>query len=500
MTMRSRMSLLAVCLVVGGAGPVWAQPVLEVLTPGFPLVENGGDVWAVRVTDPVPSSVQVTVTGSGDELTPQASFSVAQSGDTWLVQYQPPLDRAGTAEFTVVASASTGTTTTTVTRPVDPVTSAPRPPTSLQSSAGAQATLTWAPPAQLPQSDMPSYYVLEIGDAPGLTAFAPMRIPARAPGVALSLPRGGYNFRLRPGNRHGLGPVSADGSVGLAAGIDVPGPPAGVGIALSTNNVATVTWAPPGFGGTPAYYVLEAGTAPGLSNIGRFAVLPTFSLSAGVGPGTYVVRMRAVGPGGEGPASPEVFLTVPGGACAQPSAPVLSTLLRNGRYLMVPWSAPATGKTENYALVAGTTPGAADIVVAPVGSSSSLFMLAPPAGTYHVFVQALSSCGASPASNVVTYVEPAPAAPGAPLGLTATTGPGSVTFAWHPPVTGSRVESYVLEAGPTPGAPTLTIPLTNMPGIGFTGLPSGVTYSVRVRAKNALGTSAPSNEITMTIP
>lgn len=502
MTMSGRLSLLAVCLVVAGASPVRAQAITNVVLYQTSVPENGTATFDVLVSGDPDASALLTVSATSGALAPAEAFTAMRvAPDRFRVVFRPPFEASGETNITFTLSDPNPLQAASLDG-FDVVASVakPRPPTDLTGTGSGQAGFTWIEPAAGSTSDMPSYYMLEVGDAPGLTAFAPIRIPARTSGWAMNLPRGGYNFRLRPGNRHGLGPVSAEGSVGLASGAGVPGPPAGLGATVSPTNMATVTWAAPGFGAAATQYVLEVGTASGLTNIGRFALPPTFSISAGVGPGTYVLRMRAVGAGGEGPASPEVFLTVPGGTCAPPSAPIMSTVLRNGPYLMVPWSAPATGQAENYALVAGTTPGASDIVVAPVGSSSSLFMLAPPPGTYHVFVQALSGCGAPASSNVVTYVEPAAGAPGAPRGLTATTGPGSVSFAWHPPVTGSRVDSYVLEAGDAPGAPTLSVPLTNMPGVGFTGLPSGGRYWVRVKAVNALGPSQPSNEISITIP
>ena len=64
--------------------------------------------------------------------------------------------------------------------------------------------------------------------------------------------------------------------------------------------------------GNATTYVIEGGTAPGLSNLG---VLPTGSLDtaiAGAAPsGTYYLRMRAANASGSSAPSNEVVLVVP---------------------------------------------------------------------------------------------------------------------------------------------------------------------------------------------
>lgn len=502
MTMLPRLSswlAAAVIVLIGSAQPAWAQADMTVGFPLDPLFENGTNRYPIVITNDPDNNAQITVTGSNSELVPPDSLTVLGTGANRTVVYRPPFDKSGVTNLTFTLRDPGPIESVTHTLQVFPATAVPRAPTAVHATGGTLGTFQWTDPTSGAASDLPSYYLLEMGDAPGLTAISPIRVPSRVAGVTVNLPRGGYNFRLRPGNRLGLGAVSAEASVGVANGPDVPGPPGGVAISLSASNVATLTWTRPGFGSTPASYVLEVGTVSGATDIGRFSLPATFRLNANVGPGTYVVRMRGVTAAGEGLPSPEVFLTVPSGSCSPPSAPVLSTLVRNGPFLMVPWTPPATGQAQAYNVVAGTSPGAADIAVLQVGPSSSLSIAAPPGGIYHVFVQALSTCGPPANSNVVTYVEPAPAAPGAPLGLNATTGPGSATLAWNPPVSGGRVESYVLEAGFTAGGVDIVVPLSNVPGISFAGVVPG-TYFARMRARNAFGTSATSNEITLTIP
>jgi hypothetical protein len=513
---RVTVSCYAVVLVLACASSAWAQPNTPAQfgnfrVPAF-IHENGLFYeFDFAIVDDDPSQVTLFVLAdpkTNPDLVPASAFSFSGTANQRRVTYRPPYDRSGDLllSFALGEPGFTGhTDSQAFIGFVIPVSSAPALPTGLTSApAGALVNFSWTLPNSPtpPQpSNLPSYYQLEIGEAPGLTALPPMRIPARQSVISMTLPRGGYTYRLRPGNRLGLGPVTAESSIGLANGPNIPGPPAGLSISLSPSGVATATWAPPGFGAPPLAYIIEVGTAAGSSNIGEFQ-LPAAARSASgsLGPGTYAVRVRGVSAAGEGPASAEVFITFPGGPCSPPAAPTLGTLLRNGSMVMVPWTAPATGQAESYQLAAGTSPGAADIAVLPVPPGTSYFQVAPGAGIYHVVVQALSSCGSSGPSNVVTYVEPAPAIPGAPHTFTGTTGPGSASLNWNPPVTGSKVDDYILEAGFSPGDTAIRVPLPgNVPGIAFTGVPPG-TYFVRIKASNEVGTSPPSNEIALTVP
>lgn len=60
-----------------------------------------------------------------------------------------------------------------------------------------------------------------------------------------------------------------------------------------------------------SYYVLEAGTAPGLANIGTITTTGPSVTVSGVPPGWYYVRVRAVGIGGAGPRSVDTAVIVP---------------------------------------------------------------------------------------------------------------------------------------------------------------------------------------------
>jgi len=74
----------------------------------------------------------------------------------------------------------------------------------------------------------------------------------------------------------------------------------------------TIAWKAPTTGGAPTSYILESGSAPGLSNIENFSTGNTATVFTAdkVGVGTYYVRIRASNSAGAGPPSNESILIV----------------------------------------------------------------------------------------------------------------------------------------------------------------------------------------------
>ena len=175
----------------------------------------------------------------------------------------------------------------------------------------------------------------------------------------------------------------------------VPAPPVNL-VAQVAQSTVTFTWTAPS--GAIIGYVLEAGTGTGLSNLARITVGPTPSFStAGVPPGIYFVRIRAIDADGEGAASNEVVVTVTGSNCtAPPNRPVLTATV-SGMLINLTWS--STGcPTSNFALHAGSAPGLSNLAIANMGVGTSFSATAPP-GTYYLRVFAQNAFGSSAASN-----------------------------------------------------------------------------------------------------
>lgn len=185
---------------------------------------------------------------------------------------------------------------------------APNAPTRVTPGIfGERLSMTWRAPAQGPA---PSSYVIEVGSAAGLANIAVVPV-ATTSFVFDGVPPGYYFVRVRAVVAGVAGPPSAD--VVMVAG-NVPAPPSEPRVPFSSvaGNVVTLRWFQPAFGPVTSY-VLEAGTAAGLSNIAVFDTgsAATSLVVPGVPPGTYHLRFRALNAQGSSPPSTEHVLVVP---------------------------------------------------------------------------------------------------------------------------------------------------------------------------------------------
>jgi predicted phage tail protein len=273
-----------------------------------------------------------------------------------------------------------------------------------------------------------------------------------------------------------------------------------------------LSWGPPGSGTAPTTYILEAGSSSGASNV---IVYPTGSAvtsytATGVGAATYFVRVRAANAQGTSAPSNEIAFTVGSGGPSAPSGPAGPPLglvaSASGSSVTLSWSAPALGGSPTYYVVqAGSGPGLSDLANFSTGKTlPSLSASGVGAGTYFVRVRAGNESGVSAASNEVVLVVggggPGPCAgpPGAPSGLQSNVSGSTVTLTWSAASAGPT--SYVVEAGSSSGRSDLVANDTGNTGTSLTATGVGAgTYFVRMRARNACGNGAPSNEVTVVV-
>lgn len=157
-----------------------------------------------------------------------------------------------------------------------------------------------------------------------------------------------------------------------------------------------------GVGTAPVYsHVIEAGSAPGQSDIGRVpSGAPTIFGYAGVPAGAYYLRVRALNGLGESDPSNEV--RVSSGTATPPAAPDQITGRVDGTVLTLSWTA-STGATS-YVIEAGSGPGLADAAVFDTGSPLTTFThpAVPRGRTFYLRVRARNAAGAGGASQEVT--------------------------------------------------------------------------------------------------
>lgn len=182
----------------------------------------------------------------------------------------------------------------------------PAAPTDLVATvAGTNVTLTW----RAPVASIASTYRLTAGTTSGGREVGTFDVGA-ATSFSTAVPGGAFFVTVQATNACGLGPSSAEAVVIVGAPVVPPAAPFGLEASRSGNTV-TFTWGAPSIGTAPFTYRLEAGTAPGLRNLADVALGTSSLVVPGVPPGIYYVRVRAVGPGGTGPAGNEVTLVVP---------------------------------------------------------------------------------------------------------------------------------------------------------------------------------------------
>lgn len=178
-----------------------------------------------------------------------------------------------------------------------------------------------------------------------------------------------------------------------------------------------------------------------------------------------------------------------GAGIASAQVPVMSQPAVSGNNVTFSWSATA-GATA-YRLEAGVASGA--YVFPFVLGNVTSFQVGAPNGVFFVRVVALPG---NEASNEVVVQVPAP--PSAPTGLNVARNGTAIAATWTPGVGGGSVVGYRLIAALTSGGADFTIP-TIAPGFGIGPVPPN-TYFFRVVAYNAAGQSAPSNEVTVSMP
>lgn len=181
----------------------------------------------------------------------------------------------------------------------------PLPPTALTTAMnGTMLTLSWTAPAEAVTG-----YVLSAGTAAGLRNVVTTALPGATTSVSGTVPGGSFYARVQATNACGASAPSGEVFFTIGAADPLPAAPTAVTATL-LGSTLTLSWTAPA--GPVTGYVLEAGSAPGLANIGAATIGPSPSfVIPGVPAGLYYVRVRAITSAGSGPPSADVVPRVP---------------------------------------------------------------------------------------------------------------------------------------------------------------------------------------------
>ncbi len=263
----------------------------------------------------------------------------------------------------------------------------------------------------------------------------------------------------------------------------------------------TLSWTPT-FGAGQSLFTVYGGLCGGalvpvalpLSGSAR-----TWSID-GLPAGSYQVRIAASNGDGIGAMSNPFEFSV--GVTELPDAPVSLQVIVADDDVQLRWQQAPTGPAPAAYDIEASPAGAGTFVAVRRVSSPELAATNVPSGSWDVRVRAVTDGGTSAPSNTVRIATaPCTAAPSAPTSLSsvgATVNHRTAHLEWNAPAT-SSADEYVIEAGLASAATAVRIVSPGSGRVFETRVPPGV-YFARVRARNACGESAPSNEVIVFIP
>jgi titin len=293
-----------------------------------------------------------------------------------------------------------------------------------------------------------------------------------------------YDVEIRAVNAAGDGPGSA---VATGIPVTVPGAPV-IDTVTSENGALGVTFTPASNGGsaiTSYEYSVNGGTWTSTGSLS-----PSFTIGSLANGTSYSIEVMAVN--GSGDSTPSSAIS--GTPATVPSQPAITSTSRGNQTITINYSqgadggSPVTGyqySTDGGTTWSAATSGPTTIVISALSTNGTTPIAN---GTeYPVEIRAVNGVGDSLASSPVD-VAPAtvPSAPSVTLvpGDGAITVESTVSNNGGSPVTGvdySLDGALFVSAGTT--GSTFTIP----------GLVNGTSYTVSVRADNAIGTGTPSS-------
>jgi hypothetical protein len=184
-------------------------------------------------------------------------------------------------------------------------TSVPTAPTNLTATVqGTSIVFSWIKPS----CGTATGYLVDIGTVSGTS-----NLPSKATGSAATTVTssnwspGVYFVRVRAQSASGTGAPSNEVTAAVGG---VPAAPVNLASGVSGTLVG-MSWAMPGVGPAATSYILEIGSAPGLSDLAKAPLSTTWILTNRGVRGKYYVRVRAKDSAGVSWPSGEVIVTIP---------------------------------------------------------------------------------------------------------------------------------------------------------------------------------------------
>ena len=418
----------------------------------------------------------------------------------------------GTAyKFRVAAVNSIGTGSFTTAIIATPLSGAvPSAPRSLIATPGRQSmSLSWTTPLTIGSSAVSDYLIeyssnsgaswLRFNDGVSTVLFT--TIPALIANTS-------YQFRVSAVNAGGS---SVGSNIATATPTAFSAPSAARSVTVGAGLLsASVSWLAPtdNGGGTISAYVVDHSVdggdtySPGIrvaSNI-RYASLT--NLAGGV---AHIIRMRAVNEYGSSVDATAVVTPI---APTVPSTPRSATVNVGYNTASVYWmsainngGSAITGYAVETSTDSGSTWTRGTVLGAKVFSTTLIELVG---GTEHKFrVVAINAVGAGAPSNVVTATPLALTVPTVVRAVSGFTSGSSAYLSWSTPLGfgGLTLSAYEVWQSTDNGA-TWAIAATTAPSVRTARvdrLVAGVSNMFRVTAKNTVGSSSPSNVVTLQI-
>jgi hypothetical protein len=336
--------------------------------------------------------------------------------------------------------------------------------------ADSSVTLTWQAPLG---GCAPAVYWIDAGSAPGLADLASFSTGSEATTFqANGVPNGTYYVRVRSGSQAGTSNPSNEVAftVGTSPCSAAPDTPTGL-TATVLGTIVTLVWT--AAAGSPAAYILEAGSALGLSDLLVHDTKSTAnSLTASAGVGTYFVRLRSRNNCGISPPTPDVVVNVTG------AAPLPPVILAHPSDLAVP-----AGATSSFTAAASGEPaptvqwqaradaGAAWVDI-PGAVNPTMTLVAAKTDDGRQFRAVFTNPLGSAATNAAT--------------LTVTTAPGTAPVVTaHPSNQTVADGAFVTFSAAASGDPPPTVQWQSRMGAGFTDIPGATATSYSFTARTS---------------